>query len=112
MRTAKIRDIFNDDAKPLSFVPVFAVVSTLVVCCRLPKIVEMGKLNNSMLHFPSHLVVELSLGNSPDPRFQNFLGEHASPKTPHPHIGALSQLKIVFLCVHLKNLTLRPCNSI
>ena len=64
-------------------------------CCRLSKTVEMGKMNNWMLHFPSHLFVELPIGNSrkwhfPDPRFQNFLGEHAPspPRSP-----------LMFLCI-------------
>ena len=68
----------------------------------------MGKMNNSMLHFPSHLFVEMSLGNSgkwpfPDPRSPNFLGSMP------PYNKARSELKIMFVCVHLKNLTLCPC---
>ena len=40
--------------------PLFDVVSTSLFCCRLLKTVEMGKMNKSMLHFPLHLVVDLS----------------------------------------------------
>ena len=64
--------------KPLALrgfaTPVFAVVSALHFCCRLPKTVEMGKMNNEMLHFPSHLFVKLSLGNSRKLHILKFTG--------------------------------------
>ena len=98
MRTAEIRDFLNDDAKTLSFArfcnPLFLPLFQPLFFCRLPKIIEKSKISNSMLHFPSHLFVELPLGNShiwhfpkwhfPDPRFKNFL----SALAPRPSMMA------------------------
>ena len=72
----------------------------LTLYCTLLITMEMGKINNLKVHFPSYLSTV----------FKNILGEHA-PDHPHPQFGAPSALKI-FLWVHLKKFTLRPCTPL
>ena len=34
-----------------------------ILCCSLPKTLQMGKINNQLLHFLSDLFIEMSFGN-------------------------------------------------
>ena len=69
----------------------------------------MGKINNQLLHFPSHLFIEMSFGNSRkwyfrDPKIQKFLREHA-PKLSS--LEAPLALETFFVYVQLQILTQR-----
>jgi len=64
----------------------FLPFSYPIFCCRLLKTLKIGKINNQLQHFPSHLFIKNFRGNSwkwhfRDPKFQNFLGEYA-PRPP------------------------------
>jgi len=82
-----IDDVITEFARLKSVrLALFLPLSYPIFCCRLPKTLKMGKINNQLRHFASHLFIKNFRGNSwkwhfRDPKFQNFLGEHA-PRPP------------------------------